>query len=202
MAETLYEWLITDTLYDSVAVDRLANDITDHPWITETLVSVVLNGQKIEIRFVAELSDIEESRVDGMVCGHNGVAVQMIMSRPVVGLEVALVGAWATLDGFAFAPASVTATVARLVARLSGEYKAVDAGAELQVVETTDAGDEDKFASDVEIPDTQGVWQTFQVDSDVDLREGTPPNVYRLLGRRDVATSASVRYCELALIWV
>lgn len=202
MAETLYRYLVTDTLYDSLAADRLAADITDHPWITGQLVSVVLNGQNIDITFAAALTAIEESRVRGMVCGHDGVAVKMIMSRGVVGLEHSLTPGWDVVDGFAIDLPSITATVGRLVLRLSGEWKAGSAGAQLQVTEAAGASDQDKFAAPIDVPDTGGTWTAFQVESDVALLEGAGPNVYRLLEQRGGATAPSIRYCELALLWV
>ncbi len=205
MPQTDYDYPVTDTLYDTCAVGKLAADITTHPWITETLISVTMpDVNTIRIRFAAALSTLEESRVDGMVAGHDGVDVMITrtMSRAMIGLDRALTVGWATLNGFAIDPLELTGTVSRLVARLSGEWKASSLGAELQISETTDAGDEDKFAAPIPIPDTGGVWQTFAVDSDVALREGAPPNIYRLLGRRAGAGATTIRYCELALIWV
>ena len=206
MAQKLYNYLITDTLLDTVAFGGLAGEIEIHPWITVALISVLPTDPVggIDITMAAALSDLEKSRLDGLVAGHMGVDVKKtrLMSRPVVGLEVVLPGPWTTLDGFAIDPLELTGTVSRLVARVSGELNTNGDGAELQVIETTDAGAEDKFAAPIALPNTGGAWATFTFDSDVLLREGTPPNVYEFRGRRDGAGSASLRYCELALIWV
>lgn len=205
MAETNYDYPVTDTLYDTCAEGKLAADITIHPWITETLISVTMpDVNTIRIKFAAALDALEKSRVDGMVVGHEGIDVKIMRmsSRCARGVELALPVNWLVIDGFAIDPLELTGTVGRLVARLSGEWKCGGTGAELQVSESTDAGDEDKFAVPIPIPDTSNIWKTFAVDSDVVLRTGVPPNVYRLLGRRAGAGATSIRYCELALIWV
>lgn len=205
MAPQLYQYLEADTLYDVCAVEALAAQITDHPWITGQLISVVLDPPDgIDITFAAALSVLEKGRLDGIVAGHDGVKVARLASRGVVGLEFALaVGAvLAVIDGFAIDPRELAGVVSRLTVRLSGEWKTTGAGAELQVSESTDAGDEYKFAANIALPDTAGIWDSFTVDSDVDLREGDPPNFYRLLGKQGAATAASIRFCELALIWV
>ncbi|HEU01858.1 hypothetical protein LCGC14_0605650 [marine sediment metagenome] len=207
MAQTVYDYLRTDTLYDTVAVGKLAADITTHPWITETLISVTMpDPDSIAIKFANALSALEKARVDGMVAGHEGTDLKFkrLASRGVAGLEVSLNdGPMAPIDGFVIDPLELTGTVARLKVRLSGEWKAVGAGAQLQVIETADASNEDKFSAPIAVADTGGAWAFFTVDSDVALRDpGAAPNRYRLDGKRSGGTAASIRYCELALVWV
>lgn len=208
MAETVYDYLETDTLFNTVAIGGLRAEIALHPWITVALVSVVAtsNPAGMAVTMADELSDLEKGRLDGIVAGHAGVDIKFkrLASRGVVGLEVSLNnGQFAPLDGFVIDPLELTGTVSRLKIRLSGDWKANGAGAELQVIETADANNENKFAAAIPVPDTDGAWSTFTVDSDVALRvPGAVPNRYRLDGKRSGGTAASVRYCELALIWV
>lgn len=208
MAEKTYSYLITDTLLDTVAFGGLAGEINIHPWITVALISVAPTDPVggIDITFAVALSDLEKSRLDGMVAGHMGVDLKLkrLASRAVVGLELSLNnGSFAPIDGFVIDPLELTGTVSRLKIRLSGEWKADGSGAQLQVIETADASDEDKFAAPIDVADTAGAWAFFTVDSDVALREpGATPNRYRLDGKRSGGTASSIRYCELALIWV
>ena len=208
MAETVYDYMRTDTLYGTCAVGKLAADITTHPWITETLISVTMpDADNIAIKFTNALSTVEKARVDGMVVGHEGTDLKFkrLASRGVAGLEVSLNdGSFAPIDGFVIDPLELTNTVARLKVRLSGEWKANGAGASLQVIETVGGGgNENKFAAAIAVTDTGGAWAVFTVDSDVALRApGAAPNRYRLDGKRSGGTAASIRYCELALIWV
>lgn len=208
MAEKVYNYLVTDTLFDTVAIGGLAAEITMHPFITEALVSVVptSNPPGMAVTMAAELTELEKGRLDGIVAGHAGVDLKFkrLASRAVVGLEVGLNnGPFAPLDGFVIDPRELTGTVSRLKIRLSGEWKSNGAGAQLQVIETADASNQDKFAAPIPITDTSGAWEFFTVDSDVALRvPGATPNRYRLDGKRSGGTAASLRYCELALIWV
>lgn len=208
MADKVYNYLETDTLFGTVAIGGLAAEITMHPWITVALVSVVATSGPagMDVTMADELTDLEKGRLDGIVAGHAGVDLKFkrLASRAVVGLEVSLNnGPFAPLDGFVIDPRELTGTVSRLKIRLSGEWKANGAGAQLQVIETADGNNQNKFAAAIPITDTGGAWAFFTVDSDVVLRvPGVAPNRYRLDGKRSGGTAASIRYCELALIWV
>ncbi len=208
MAEKVYSYLETDTLFDTVAIGALAAEITMHPFITVALVSVVATQQPdgMDITMADELNALEKGRLDGVVAGHAGTDLKFkrLASRGVVGLEQSLNnGPFAPIDGFVIDPLELTGTVSRLKIRLSGEWKANGSGAQLQVIETADASNQDKFAAPINVADTAGAWAFFTVDSDVALRvPGAAPNRYRLDGKRSGGTAASLRYCELALIWV
>ena len=208
MANKIYSYLETDTLFDTVAIGGLASEIAMHPFITVALVSVVETDPPpgMDITMADELSDLQKGRLDGIVAGHAGTDLKFkrLASRGVVGLEVSLNnGPFAPIDGFVIDPLELTGTVGRLKIRLSGDWKANGSGAQLQVVETADGNNENKFAAAIDIADTSGAWSTFTVDSDVALRvPGAAPNRYRLDGKRPGGTAASLRYCELSLIWV
>lgn len=208
MAQKVYNYLLTDTLFGLCAIGKLAAEITIHPYITVALVSVVetQSPDGMDVTMADELNDLEKGRLDGIVAGHAGTDLKFkrLASRGVVGLEESLNnGSFAPLDGFVIDPLELTGTVSRLKIRLSGEWKANGSGAELQVIETADASNQNKFAAPIPVTDTSGAWAFFTVDSDVALREpGAMPNRYRLDGKRSGGTAASVRYCELALIWV
>ena len=208
MAQKVYSYLETDTLFDTCAIGALAAEITMHPFITVALVSVVetQNPAGMDVTMADALSDLEKGRLDGIVAGHAGVDLKFkrLASRGVVGLEISLNnGPFAPIDGFVIDPLELTGTVSRLKIRLSGEWKANGSGAQLQVIETADGSNHDKFAAPIPVTNTAGAWAFFSVDSDVALREpGASANRYRLDGKRSGGTAASLRYCELSLIWV
>lgn len=209
--ETDYIFSIAnDTLFGIVSKNALQIAIGMFPnEIGDAVVAIDEGNDEIKVTTPDVLDDaLGVPILSSIVTAHDGIDIlrRILWSRKVAGLEVEITSAepaWEVIDGVRLTIGSFTGTPARVKMRISGEWRSERINSEVQIVETTSAGDEDKYATALVIPDTSGAWVKFEADTDVDLRSDILGNLYTILGRRAQNQAKTfIRYCNLSLIWV
>lgn len=206
MAATDYLFSIAnDTLRGDVARGSLEDTLSLWPVLAGAVLAIDTVNDEIKVTTPDELDPVFEVPIlHSLIHAHDGVDLlrTLIHTRKLVGPELGIIASPQVVDGFIMPPEMLTSTIERLVFRIAGHCKGTGAGATVQVIEDTDGNEQDKIATPFAIPDTSGAWQPFSVDSDVVLRSGVLPNTYRIEASLGAATSAALRFCSIAPIWV
>jgi hypothetical protein len=148
-------------------------------------------------------SAVNETTLASVIAAHLGVKteVKFHASSKIVDEETAvLTSAWSTIGGIVTNIGFFIPNLAAALGRVVGEYKAVGTGAQLRVIEVGADGTEVEIMTPPkDLADTADVWTKTKFTC-----VNTPPrsgdSTFRLEGRLNGATSASVRFLSMSLL--
>lgn len=165
--------------------------------------SINVNGSQATLTFEPDLPAEQEANLDAVVAAHDGVEriVDFVAASEAIGLELQITedATWQMLGGVVTNPLFFIPNSEEVIGRIVGQVKTQGVGVEIRLVED---GTEVQLNSNVfQAPDTAGAWQSFKFQTD------TPPQsqdetLYRLEGRLNGATSASLRFTSMTLLRV
>lgn len=202
MAQTTYEYTIATAVpAGKVHAGALTDAIKATTSITKAVQGVTVDGGKCYVIFADALDAGEKATLDALVAAHPGYGfdVRYHTSSTLLPGEAEItadtnweeIGEVFTNPGF-FLGENLAGGKGRIVgmARTSGS------GAQLRMVEAD--GGNDIVVGTYDVPDSQGAWIHAKFMTTVQCRPGD--HCYRLEGRRNGATSFSVRAFSVSLL--
>jgi hypothetical protein len=197
---------ITDTPLNIVSVGLLQEQIVGTAKALDFICASALpvNVGAIEVHFVDTdpdaIPDSDEAIVAAAIAAHTGkqAAEFKASSKLVEQAEVAITDdlTWQVLGGVVTNPSFFVPDVATAFGKIICISKAVDATAELRVVERDTSDNSEVVCCLVQIPET-ATMQAFDFNTTTPPRAGTME--YRLEGRLNGATSAAVGFASMSL---
>ena len=153
------------------------------------------------LTFAKDLSNEEKIALDGYMqdAGYAPVSTASPLfhaSTTVTSEEVAILSTdWTDLGGVVTTPQFFCRDLARLFGRVVGEYRSVEDGAQIRIVE-----DEVRIMSpEMDLPSTGDVW-TLMPGLTTDQPSLSGQHSYRIQGRLGSATTAAIRFTSISLI--
>jgi hypothetical protein len=203
----IYQYNITDTANDKVYIPSLSAEInsglTAAPAFTLACIRVGNpTSGKFQVCFDAAIDAAQQTELDAVVAAHQGFGlVTTLLAAERLIANAVTQAAWETLDGAVTSPSFFDEDLSQLFGRFTGQCKTVDAGSELQMVETKD-GEPDVIMTvpPFAVPDTGGAWQQFSFGTTQAPRAGQ--NTYLMQGQLNAATSLELRYLSMSLLRV
>lgn len=166
-------------------------------------LSVDVGASQVIIEFSPDLPAEQEANLDAAVAAHDGVRaiVEFIAASEAVNTEKAITQdqTWEVLGGVVTNPLFFIHDPNQVVARVVGQLKTVGVGMEMRLVENS--GEKVLTSAVFQAPDSADAWQEFKFQTDVPPDSQTE-TLYRLEGRLNGATSASIRFTAMTLLRV
>lgn len=202
-----YDYLNTDFPNDIFNEDSLKLEVQANESIT-TQLDYIRSHEDIEeetttvyFGFAAELSQDEQTALDGVVAAHQGNPPMQIIwhaSSVLTDSEKTATGVdptWEELGGAVTTPSFFTPNIQNCKGRVVGKVKTNGAGAKLRLRENTTVP-----SGGYDVPDTGGEWANMQWFSPDAPTEGT--HEYILEGQLPAAgaTELSVKYVAVSLL--
>lgn len=199
-----YNYLNTDFPNDTFNEDKLKQQIAADETITAAL-EYIHSSEDVEtglvtvsFHFDADLSPEEQTALDTIVANHDGqppiiykyhATSSLVEAKAIVDSDE-----WDYMASAVTTPQFFMADLTKFVGRVIGAYRAVGAGAELRVLEDSEA----KVLGGFTMSNTDGEWATMQFFSTVLPAPGT--HEYILEGRLNGATEAEIRGTSMTIL--
>ena len=164
--------------------------------------SVDVGSEQATLTFEPDLPAEQEANLAAAVAAHDGlrIIVDFIAASEAVNTEKAITQqTWEVLGGVVTNPRFFIHDPNQIVALVVGQLKSVGSGVELRLVE--DGSEVQLNTTEFAAPDTGDAWEAFKFQTDVPPT-GTTECLYRLEGRLNGATSASLRFTSMTLLRV
>ncbi len=200
MAQTYEYVIVTAVPAGKVHGGVLSDAIRTSSAIAKSLEGITVDSGKCYITFSESLSDAEKGALDLILAEHPGYGfdVRYHASSTLLSGEVGitadtdwdLIGEVFTNPEF-FLGENLAGGKGRIVC----QAKTIGSGAQLRLVESDGS---DVVVGSYDVPDSQGAWISAKFFTTVQCRAGDQR--YRLEGRRNGATSFSVRAASVSLL--
>lgn len=202
-----YDYLNTDFPNDIFNEDSLKNEIAANESITTSLdyirssEDVDAGTTTVYFGFASELSQDEQTALDGVVAAHQGTPPMQVIwhaSSVLTDSEKSTTDTdpdWTELGGAVTTPDFFTPNIQNCKGRVVGKVKTNGSGAKLRLREDTTTP-----PSGYDVPDTGGEWMNMQWFSPDAPTAGT--HEYTLEGQLPTsgATQLSVKYVAVSLL--
>lgn len=195
-----------DTANGAAHEGKLHDELAALGITSAEFLGVSHEGDVITVLCDQEPSAADKTAIDNAVAAHDGVpplSLEFIASSKLVAVEQAITETtnWQVLGGVVTNPGFFEPVLQKVVGRLVGGFKTDGDGAEVRLVEEK-VGESDvvMHSSSWLLGDTEDAWGPNQFNTSVAPRSGE--NTFRLEGRLNGATSASLRFVSLTLLRV
>ncbi len=195
--------IATDTANARLAKGKLKTEIIALSLATARIlgIRIAIDGLTFMVLCDVEPDASDKTSIDDAVTAHTGVdstRLQLHSTSTVVELERAITsdGTFEDLGGARTSVDFYMPDETRAISKIVGDVKTVGTGAELRLVKS----DSDIVVSPVLVPgDTTGAWVAMSIVS-IDAKLDANTQIYKLQGRLNGATSASVRFVSMSLL--
>ncbi len=167
-------------------------------------ISVGTEPGKTDLYFASALDAAQQVTAGTVVAATSGtgiISTLLAAERLVLDSPFVTQNTWETLDGAVTSPSFFDENLSQLFGRFTGQCKTVDAGAQLQMLETKEGlPDVVMTVPPFDVPDTGGDWEQFSFGTNAVPRAGQ--NTYLMQGQLVAATSLELRYLSMSLLRV